>query len=99
LDKYFLVKNALILCFFILGAMLIFIEIPGLHGVVLLLDAIILAFLIFDLDAPKRIGGMGTIPVLRIFLAGLGGIVLLLYPTGIARARANGREKRCGLKL
>lgn len=82
--RYFLLKNLVTFCFFIFGAILIVLEIPGLHELVLFLDALILAFLIFDIDVPRRVGGMGRVLAFRIFLSGLGAAVLLLSSTGIA---------------
>ena len=82
LDKYSLAKNVLTLCFFILGAVLVLLELPGLGQVLLLLDATLLAFLLFDLNLPKQIMGINTVPKLRLILAAYGAIFFITFPAG-----------------
>lgn len=75
-------KNALTFFFFVLGATLVFVRVPGLNELLLLLDAILLGFLLFDLNVPKRVAGISGPPRLRFLFSIYGAIFMIAFSAG-----------------
>jgi len=77
-----LIELALISSYLVLGTVFIVIDFPLRNQLLLPLSAILLGILIYDLDVPKRIAGIGRNRQLRIFAAILGAIIPFLIQAG-----------------